>query len=138
MAEKIPATPRKSPCATCPYRKGVPSGVWAEEEYDKLPAYDGETFEQPTVPFFCHQGKGNVCAGWLAFRDPAELLAVRLGVSFGTIAPECMDYSTDVALFESGEEAAEHGKRDIENPSDWARVAMRKITRKRNLERDPE
>lgn len=29
-------TPRKTPCASCPYRKDVPSGVWEASEYEKL------------------------------------------------------------------------------------------------------
>jgi hypothetical protein len=28
--------PRKTPCASCPYRRDCPSGVWSEDEYAKL------------------------------------------------------------------------------------------------------
>ena len=27
---------RSQPCSSCPYRKDVPSGVWAHHEYEKL------------------------------------------------------------------------------------------------------
>jgi hypothetical protein len=56
----------------------VPSGIWAAEEYDKLPLYDGETFEQAPHLFMCHQRDGSLCGGWLACHDPHELLALRL------------------------------------------------------------
>jgi hypothetical protein len=34
------------PCASCPYRKDVPSGIWAAHEYTKLLAYDGDILDQ--------------------------------------------------------------------------------------------
>ena len=39
--------PAKNPCGSCPYRKDVPSGVWAVSEYLKLVEYDRPTGEQP-------------------------------------------------------------------------------------------
>jgi hypothetical protein len=35
-----------SPCSSCPYKRDTPPGIWAEHEYEKLPAYDGSTLEQ--------------------------------------------------------------------------------------------
>ncbi|MCP3426923.1 hypothetical protein NBM05_13125 [Rothia sp. AR01] len=32
--------------------------VWDASEYEKLPAYDRETIEQPTALFYCHQQDG--------------------------------------------------------------------------------
>jgi hypothetical protein len=129
--------PRKRPCASCPYRKDVPSGVWHEEEYDKLPNYDGEIGEQIEkegyTPFGCHQGDGSICSGWLGHRDPLDLIAVRLGISNGQLDPSCAEYTTTVPLFESGAEASEHGKREIEHPSDKAIATSEKIVRKRSL-----
>lgn len=126
-----PAKPRKSPCASCPYRKNVPSGVWDESEYEKLPRYDGEIFEQSTdAIFMCHQGCGDVCSGWLGHRDPSELLAVRLGLMSEHLDPSCLDYSTTVLLFESGVEAAEHGMKDIDAPRDAAMAVIGKIATK--------
>lgn len=101
------ATPRRRPCASCPYRRNVPSGIWDETEYAKLREYDGETWEQSAAVFMCHHAEGDVCAGWLGHRDPADLLAVRLAA------------------------AAEHGIHDIEDPSTEAINAIDKLTRVR-------
>ena len=125
--------PRKTPCASCPYRKSVPSGVWHPEEYAKLERYDGDTAYQPPNLFMCHQGEGDICSGWLAHRDPADLLAVRIAVSVGTVDPDVFDYTTTVPLFESGREAAEHGIREERTPSPKAVETISKIVRKRNL-----
>ena len=64
MSEKVKA-PRVL-CASCPYRKDVPSGIWEQSEYDKLPKYDGETWEQAGALFMCHLRDGCLCGGWLA------------------------------------------------------------------------
>ena len=129
--------PRKSPCASCPYRKNVPSGVWHEEEYDKLVTYDGDIPEQVekggTAAFGCHQGDGSICSGWLGHRDPLDLIAVRLGLSLGNLDSSCANYTTDVPLFATGAEASEHGKREIEKPSPEAIKMSQKIVRKRDL-----
>lgn len=122
-----PAGLRPAPCISCPYRKDVPSGVWAEEEYDKLPEYDGQTHEQKIDVFMCHQKNGTVCAGWLGHRDPYDMLAVRIGVSRGALPCEAYDYTTRVPLFASGAEAAEHGKREIEYPGLAAQKLIRKF-----------
>lgn len=53
------------PCTTCPYRRDVPSGIWAPEEYQKLLAYDRPTMQQPAALFMCHQGAGGLCTGWV-------------------------------------------------------------------------
>jgi hypothetical protein len=125
--------PRRSPCASCPYRQGVASGIWDTTEYEKLPRYDGETHEQEAMAvFMCHQpGCSNVCAGWLGHRDPSELLAVRLGLVRGELDERSLDYSTTVPLFESGAAAAEHGLADIAQPGTAAQMVIAKITRKK-------
>lgn len=60
--------PSRCPCASCPYRRDVPSGVWAPEEYEKLRRYDAPTMEQPPQVFLCHQKNrdtaNRVGAGW--------------------------------------------------------------------------
>lgn len=122
--------PRKSPCASCPYRQNAPSGVWHESEYEKLPHYDGETFEQTSIAVFsCHQQDGSVCAGWLGHRDPLDLLAVRIGLADGRLDPSCAEYSTEVPLFASGAEAAAHGVAEILEPGPRAQDTIRKILR---------
>lgn len=123
-----PAKPRKSPCASCPFRRDVPSGIWHESEYEKLPMYDGDASEQRSVRVFsCHQNGVDVCSGWLAHRDPLDMLAVRIGLISDALDPSCADYSTDVPLFTSGQEAAEHGTRHIADPTVDARDSIRKI-----------
>lgn len=137
VSKTSPGKPRKNPCGSCPYRQNVPSGVWHEEEYDKLPRYDGEISEQiengGISAFGCHQADGSICSGWLGHRDPLDMIAVRLGLSSGHLDPSCADYATSVPLFASGAEAAEHGKQEIDNPSPEATKLSHKIVRKRSL-----
>lgn len=125
------AKPRPRPCASCPYRQSVPSGVWDASEYAKLPQYDGDTASQFPAAFFCHQQDGSVCSGWLGHTDPGQLLGVRLGVMRGLLDESCLDYRTDVPLFASGAEAAEHGMKEIKSPGRAAQETMRKIVRKK-------
>jgi hypothetical protein len=128
-----PAKPRPRPCASCPYRRNVPSGVWDASEYAKLPEYDLDMHEQPPGAFGCHQADGSICSGWLGYRDPLDLLAVRLGLSAGLLDESCADYRTDVPLFASGAEAEAHGLQDVENPGPEAGAVIRKLERKRGL-----
>jgi hypothetical protein len=126
------ATARPTPCASCPYRQSVPSGLWAPEEYAKLPGYDGDTMNQTPNMFLCHQQDGCACAGWLGHREhPADLLAVRIGILSGTLDESCADYTTDVPLFASGADAAAHGLRDVEEPGEAAATAISKLLRQR-------
>jgi hypothetical protein len=84
---------------------------------------------QPANAFSCHHSDGNVCAGWLGHRDPSDLLAVRIGIIRGALAPECAEYTTDVPLFPTGEAAAVHGMREIRTPSEDAQDAIEKIVK---------
>ena len=124
--------PAPAPCGSCPYRRDVPSGVWAREEYEKLPRYDGPTWAQDPGVFMCHRQDGRLCAGWVACHDRGELLAIRLGAASGSIRPEDVEeilgYETSVPVFASGAEAAEHGLRDLLDPGDEARRLVRKLT----------
>lgn len=125
-----PAKPRKTPCASCPYRQNAPSGVWDASEYEKLPRYDGDIPEQEsTLVFMCHSQDGCICSGWLGHRDPADLLAVRVALVRGELDADALEYTTTVPLFESGADAAAHGLREIEQPGDRAQAAIDKITR---------
>lgn len=128
------AIPAKNPCGSCPYRKDVPSGVWAAEEYDKLPAYDNETGLQPPGAFFCHQQNGRLCAGWVACHDMPNALGLRLALAFDAIDFEdfeaACDYTTDIPIWESGAAAAEHGKADIDAPSEKASRTVERILKK--------
>jgi hypothetical protein len=134
-------TVKPSPCATCPYRVDVPSGVWSYEDYKKLLAFDGSIVEQAvngaTSLFFCHQSNGCLCSGWVGHREyPSDLLAVRAHY-FRDLDKSVLDYKCPVPLFRSGAEAAAHGERDMENPSDEARAAVIKIVRVRAIRGDP-
>jgi len=140
---KKPLTVKPSPCASCPYRRSVPSGVWAASEYDTLPGFDGETADQATSPngtrlFMCHQADARLCSGWVGHREhPSALLAILLGVIRGEVDPSALDYKTDVPLFASGAEAAQHGKRDIEDPGTEAMEQVSKITTVREMRGEP-
>lgn len=129
------APPAKRPCASCPYRRDVPSGVWEPDEYAKLPPYDLPTGEQPLGVFGCHQRDGRVCAGWAAVHDGPNLLALRMAVATGhlslEVAEAVCDYTTDTPLFASGAEAAEHGLRELDAPSPRAEALIEKIERVR-------
>lgn len=134
----LPPAPR--PCATCPYRQDVPAGVWAEEEYAKLPLYDEPTYAQPAGLFLCHQrdrddDRARVCGGWAGCHDGDELMALRVGVVSGMISPETAEavraYVSPVPLFASGAEAAAHGRSGIDDPGPAAALAIGKIRRTR-------
>lgn len=132
--------PAPNPCSSCPYRRGVPSGIWSHEEYDKLPRYDRETYDQPLRLFQCHQHDGDgdrtrMCGGWVGCHGP-DLLALRLAlidrrISMATYKA-AVTYRARVPLFESGAAAAEHGRADIDNPTAAARRTIAKITRRRS------
>ena len=121
-----------APCKSCPYRKDVPSGVWEAHEYDKLPGYDGEIFQQLSAGavglFLCHQRDGSLCAGWLASHGPSNLLAMRLNAA--SVTDEVWTYRTAVPVWASGREAREHGQRDIEEPGSRANRMMARLVSK--------
>lgn len=123
---------RPGPCASCPYRVGVPSGIWDADEYAKLLRYDGELAAQDPTAFQCHQNDGSLCAGWVAHTgDPLDLLAVRLNIVSGRIDPDVANYTTAVELFDSGAAAAAHGMSEIHDPGVRARVTIDKILKAR-------
>lgn len=128
-----PLAPPPKPCGSCPYRRDVPSGLWHQEEYDKLPRYDGEIVDQmmkgAVGVFMCHQRDGNLCGGWLACHGPDNLLALRL--TRDPIDPKVWEYQTDVPVFASGAEAREHGIRDIAEPGAKAVKMIDGLVRKR-------
>jgi hypothetical protein len=122
-------TPAAKPCGSCPYRRDVPSGIWAAEEYAKLPEYDKPTGEQPPSVFLCHRQDGRLCAGWVAVHDMDECLGLRIAAATGAFTePDAvLNYVTDVPLWGSGAEAAAHGRADLDSPGEEARKVMRKL-----------
>jgi len=123
--------PAAHPCGSCPYRRDVPAGVWAVEEYEKLPPYDAETTHQPTGVFLCHQQNGRACAGWVAVHDMGHSLALRLAVARGSVddLAAFIDYSTTTPLWGSGREAAEHGIAGVKEPDESACRVIAKLGR---------
>lgn len=124
--------PAARPCGTCPYRKDVPSGIWSQEEYDKLPLYDGETHEQPMAAFGCHQQDGHLCAGWVGCHDMTQNLSIRLEARFlgDEEYDRILDYESPVPLHASGAEAREHGMRELHNPSPKAKTMVKRLITK--------
>ncbi len=121
-----------APCKSCPYRQDVPSGVWSADEYDKLPAYDGEIADQLLSGalglFMCHQQDGNLCAGWVASHGPENLLALRLHGH--EITDAVWAYQTAVPVWSSGREACDHGKAEIAEPAARARRVIDRLSAK--------
>ncbi len=115
--------PSAAPCGTCPYRADIAAGIWHPDEYAKLVAYDGETWEQSPSLFFCHRHDGHLCAGWVGCHDTDHLLALRLN----RVDSATFDYVSPVPLFRSGREAAAHGLSGINNPDRRARRAIAKL-----------
>lgn len=127
--------PAARPCGSCPYLKSTPSGLWAAEEYEKLPRYDGPTHEQPTGVFMCHQRDGCLCGGWLLTHDRNNLLALRFAAVFRSqIDDSVWTYNPEgVEVFASGQEACDHGLRDIDEPGPEAQRIMRGLTKLPNI-----
>ncbi|MFD7161753.1 DUF6283 family protein [Kribbella sp. NPDC059898] len=134
-----PPAPR--PCTSCPYRRDVPSGVWAPEEYERLRAYDRDTAGQPHAVFRCHQSDktdaaGKLCSGWVGCHHTAELFALRLALAEGRMDVATYQairaYESPVPLFDSGRAAADHGQAGVEHPDANARRMISKIRRVRS------
>jgi hypothetical protein len=122
----------KAPCKSCPYRRDVPSGVWAAAEYDKLPGYDGEIVDQLNAKasglFMCHQQDGKLCAGWVGCHGANNLLAIRLSAS--AVEESVWTYRSRVPLFKSGAQACAHGKRALRRPGPAAQRVIGRLARK--------
>ncbi len=137
--------PAKSPCDYCPYRRDVPSGVWAASEYAKLPDYDRPTGDQPPGVFLCHKRNTHVCAGWAGCHGAQgaadhgyDLLALRFAALFNIpeeVVAAVEVYRSPVPLFGSALEAAEHGMREVDAVGPEAVAAMEKLAAARALRR---
>jgi Family of unknown function (DUF6283) len=119
---------RVKPCGACPYRKDVPSGVWAAEEYDKLRPYDNPTAEQPFQGFSCHATPEYYCHGWAVVHTSRghayDLIALRFS------PPSTWPEPCGIELFDSGNEAADHGQAEAELPGAAALAAIERLTRR--------
>lgn len=118
----------RNPCASCPYRVDHPSGVWVEEEYEKLRRYaTNESFGT----FLCHLspvlGDETVCRGWLSVE--CESAAARLAVGRGEVNPDDLYEPCSVPLYPSGAAAADAGEERIRNPGARARTMTERLAR---------
>lgn len=130
MSDALP-TCAKAPCKSCPYRRDVPSGVWAATEYAKLALYDGSMLDQlegGRALFMCHQNDGHLCAGWVGCHGPDNLLALRLNA----VDDSVWGYVSPVKLFKSGAQAAAHGVRAIARPGTRAIAMIGRLARALN------
>jgi hypothetical protein len=113
--------------------------VWAQSEYEKLRGYDGSIVEQAQAGamgvFLCHQADGKLCSGWAGCHDMHDTLAARLHA--GELDESVWEYESPVPLFGSGAEAADHGERDIPDPSVAARDKIRKLVKVREVRGQP-
>ena len=124
----------RTPCSTCPFRRDTPPGIWAAEEYRKLPAYDPDASLIPELSVFhCHQenatGVPTVCRGWLACFG-WDIVAIRLAVARGTIPAEEVSAQCSVPLYSSGAEACKVGVAGVRRPGRKARQLAAKLTRR--------
>ena len=113
-----------NPCSSCPYRKDTPAGVWAAEEYKKLPEWD-----KPMTlgVFMCHQGNRRLaCRGWLEVHH--ENIGVRLALMRGAIDLGKHPEPTKVPLYKSGAEACKAGLKGVHRPSRKAQEVIVKLT----------
>lgn len=126
---------RLRPCTDCPYKKSTPSGIWSREDYEKLRPYDAETWAQPFEGFSCHTTPHEYCHGWAVVHSNRghehDLLALRLHWPDNGI-PE-----SPVELFSSGNEAADHGQADLDDPSPEAIDAIDRLLRLRPSRQPP-
>jgi hypothetical protein len=126
---------RPRPCTYCPYKRSTPSGVWSHEDYEKLRPYDRDTWDQPTNGFSCHVSPHEYCCGWAATHSNRaheyELLALRIRWPDHGI-PDV----DDIDLFASGNEAADHGQADLDQPSPDAVDAINNLIRRHGRLRD--
>jgi len=127
-ARPVVSAVRNEPCSACPYRLDVASGVWHHDEYEKLRPYDAPTFEQPFATFSCHATPSHHCAGWAQVHtsrgNEFDLIALRIWPPDNGI-PE-----SRIPLFDSGNDAADHGQADVDDPSPQARKAIDRLRRK--------
>ncbi len=134
MTEKLFC--HRDPCSSCPYRKSTPPGVWAREEYLKLPAWDDPMAFAGT--FLCHHSalgsRKSVCRGWLEVH--ADNMAARLASLMVEYA-EGARKPTSVPLYRSGAEACRAGLRGVAKPKTAARAVIAKLTKARLTAKEP-
>jgi hypothetical protein len=100
-----------------------------------LADFDKPTDEQPISYFACHATTEFICHGWAVVHgrqeDDHDLLGLRVLAAMGAFDyDDLAQIEEGVPLFSSGTEAAEHGKRDILNPSRGAQEVVARLAAK--------
>jgi hypothetical protein len=73
---------RTAPCASCPYRKDAPIGLWHRSEFENLVAQDAN--EYGGALFGCHEfrkkprSEHRPCAGWLLDQKRRHVPSIQL------------------------------------------------------------
>lgn len=73
---------KKSPCASCPYRRDARPEFWHPEEFIRLRANDADPIRGSM--YACHEGRKlaheerSMCAGWLLDQKRRGLPAIQL------------------------------------------------------------
>lgn len=124
----------REPCASCPYRRDTPPGIWAAEEYRKLPAWDTQ-FGGNGV-FLCHHTpqieRKTVCRGWLVVHG--DNITARLTAMSGVELTEENKKMTVAPLYRSGAEACKAGLRGVARPPEKAKAVIQKITHAKSVQ----
>lgn len=83
------------PCATCPYLRTSPLGLWDATEFENLVEHDLD--EVGGAAFGCHKKDGSLCRGWLADQKRRGVPSIQLRLRL------CTDPSA-LATFEAVDE----------------------------------
>ena len=95
---------RNTPCASCPYRRDAPRGMWHPTEFTNLMIQDANVVG---ATFGCHEfnkrppEQHRPCAGWLLDQKRRGIPNVRLRVLLGqnADAARCFNEANDAGLF---------------------------------------
>lgn len=125
---------RPRPCGACPYRRDVPPGVWAPEEYEKLGTYATTADGEITIaPFGCHASPELLCNGWANVeRDSIAMRFLEMREGPIDVPP------SNVPLYDTGAEARDAGLAGVTEPDRAARATMARLAAKHpRLRRNP-
>ena len=122
------------PCATCPYSRSAPLGLWDASEFEQLVEMDRD--ELHGAIFGCHKKDGSLCRGWLADQkrrgEPSIQLRLKLARDPSAVDTfEAVD-ENDPVLYDSIAEMVEANKRKP-FPVDDPRARHLAATKRRRL-----
>ncbi len=79
---------RRTPCASCPYRREVEQAFWSKEEFDNLRRQNANTFGGAV--FGCHETnkkppeEHQICIGWLLDQKKNNVPSIPLRMTLMT------------------------------------------------------